>query len=302
MEPLIRLLRALYFLDSICATLLLARLAYLQIHKRYPALVLFLAMDVVAEPVAVLFGIGSRTYYWTYFVCNALGSALLIWMCREMFAELYFSHPGLRGMTKCTLARSIVVGAVTALIAAPPVGLLHWGDPQFDCWQFPFIEVHRCLCFGAALFVMAMWRKLRSLPLDLSRNVKTYACSACLYWMCLGLVETAVLAIHTVRATIVWSDGLLIAELAFYGSLALRLRRPGEIRRVERSPVDPREFEWLSSISSLFIRVNEAESRGRASAAKRLPFLALLLLASAHSAWKVCARAAGITIGLVQKE
>jgi len=281
--------------------LLLFRLGYLRIHRRYPALVVFLAMDVIAGVIGLRFGTKSLTYYWTYFVTNSLmGPALMIWMCREMFAELYCCHPGLPGLTQCTLKRSILVGSAAGLALAPPVGILHWGDPEFVCWQFPFMELHRCLSFGVVVFVVTMWRKLRALPLDVPSNVKTYACSVCFCNTCSGLLETAFLAIHNRQATEVCSVVLLAASLAFYSSLALFIRRPSEIRQVDRFPVDPQEVAWLSSISSLFAHADEAQRRGRASTLRRLPFF--VILSSFHSVWKACARAGYIVLGVVQKE
>ncbi len=303
MEHLIRLMRPLWYFASFCEVALLVRLGYLRIHKRYPALALFLATDVAAGTVGLCSGTSSLAYYWTYFASNTLaGSVLLIRMCTEMFAELYQFHPGLRGLTRLTLRRSTFIGALAALAVAPPVGLLHWGDPHFRCWQFPFFELHRCLSFGVALFVMTMWLKLRALPLDVPRNVKTYAWSACLYFCGCGLVETFVLAMHSPLATVVWSDVLLLASIAFYVLLAVLLERPSEVRLVQRPLVEPEEVAWIGSLSRLFARVDEAQRRGYALTLKRLPFFALLLVGWFHSAWKACARAGCIILGLAQKE
>jgi hypothetical protein len=303
MELLIRLMRVLWYVDSAGLVLLLWRLAYLEIHKRYPALFLFLAVDLIAAAAGLTFGTRSLTYYWTYFfTTNLLGSILLVWMCREMFAELYGCYTGLVGITRSTLKRSVLIGSVGVLAVAPPVGLLHWGNPQFDCWQFPFVELHRCLSFGVALFVAMMWRKLRSLPLVVPRNVKTYAWWVFFNATSCGLVETAVLAIHRRLATISFSIFVLVVSLAFYGSLGLLIERPSEIRQPERLPIDREEFAWLSDISGLFARVDDAQRRGRASAIKRLPIFAVLLIGSFQNAWRACARAGGIILHLAQKE
>jgi hypothetical protein len=300
MDSLSRLMTALWYVDICCAGMVLFRLGYLRIHQRYPGLVAFLAMDVVMGCMGLRYGMASLIYYWTYFIASSLlGSALLIRMCREMFAELYCRHAGLRGLTQCRLRRSILIGSAVCLALAPPVGILHWGDPEFECWQFPFFDLHRCLTFGVVAFVVTMWRKLRALPLDIPSNVSTYARSTCAYLTCSGLVETVVLIMHKRLATMVCSVILLAASLAFYGSLVLFLRRPNEIRQVDRFAVDPEEVAWLSSISSLFARVDEAQRRGRASAVRRLPFF--VILSSLHSVWKACARAGGIMLGLVQK-
>ena len=114
MELLIRLMRLLWYMELAGVVVLLLRLAYLQVYRRYPALMLFLALDLTGA-VGLSYSTRSLTYYWTYFFANnVLGSALFIWMCREMFTELYGYHPGLRGVTRFTLKRSILIGASVA--------------------------------------------------------------------------------------------------------------------------------------------------------------------------------------------
>jgi len=300
MKFLTRLMTDLWYADLFVLAVLLFRLAVLRFYERYPALVAYLMLDLVGSVIGLRYGTKPLVYYWTYFVCEILlGSVLLILVCREMFAELYCYHPGLRGLTQCTLRRSILIGTVVT-IGLAPVGIIHWGEADFQCWQFPFCEVHRCLTFGVVVFVVAMWRRLRLLPLDVSRNVKTYTRSMCVYLAVGGVVETVVLIVHTQRATVVWSVVLVAANLVFYGLLAVLAERPAEMRQVERLPIDPQEVAWLSSISCLFARVDEAQRRGRAAALRRLPCFAIV--SSLHSVLKACARACYIILGSAQKE
>jgi hypothetical protein len=234
----------------------------------------YLLTDLVGGIVGLRYGTGSRAYYWSYFVSSSLfGSGLMIWMCREMFAELYYYHPGLRGTTQCTLRRSLVIGAAVSLALAPPVGLIHWGDPAFQCWQFPFVEVHRCLTFGVVVFVVAMWNILRWLPLDVPSSVRVYTWAMCLYLVCSGLVESVALIAHTTLVTLVCGTILLAVTLVFYGALAVLAEEPQEIPQVCFLPVDyPQEVAQLSNISRLFTTIDDAQRRGRASALKRSLF------------------------------
>ncbi len=280
MRLLTRIATALWFVDSCGVLVLLLRLGYLRFHRRYPALMLFLIVDLVGGVVGLRYGTGSLTYYWSYFLSNILaGAGLLIWMCREMFAELYCYHPGLPGLTQCTLKRSIFVGAVVT-VGLAPVSIIHWGERDFQCWEFPFFEVHRCLTFGVVVFVVAMWRRLRLIPLNIPSNVKMYAFSTCSYLTLCGLSETAMLIQHTPFATLAWSVVLLASTLVFYGALAILAERPIEIRQPLPLPIDPEEFAWLYSISSLFARVDEAQFRGRTSVLRRLPFFRMIELTS----------------------
>ena len=143
------------------------------------------------------------------------------------------------------------------------------------------------------MFVVAMWRRLRLLPLDVPTNVKTYTSTMCIYLAFGGLIETVILIVHTERGTAVWSIVLLAVNLIFCGLLAVLAERPTEIRHVARTPIDPQEVLWLSSLSCLFVRVDEAQRRGCAAALKRLPFFGIF--SSLHNAWKACARASALS-------
>jgi hypothetical protein len=325
-HTLIRVMTDLWYVDSCGVVLLLLRLGYLRFYARYPGLMLFLLTDLVGGVVGLRYGTGSRAYYWSYFVTSSLlGSGLLIWMCREMFAELYYYHPGLRGATQCTLKRSLVIGAAVSLALAPPVGLIHWGDPAFQCWQFPFVEVHRCLTFGVVVFVVAMWNILRWLPLDVPSNVKVYTFATCLYLTCSGLVESAALIAHTTLVTLVCGTILLAVTLVFYVALAVLAEEPQDIPHFCFLPVDyPQEVFQLSSIARLFATIDGAQRRGRASALKRSLFFTVarslklgklqmsvrgagleawgVMVGCFGSALKACARAGDIILDRLQKD
>jgi hypothetical protein len=157
------------------------------------------ATDLLCSAVGLSYGIRSHAYYWTYFLSSSvLGAILLVWMCREMFGELYYYHQGLRGATQCTLTRSIVISSAVT-IALAPVALIHWHDADFQCWEFPLIEVNRCLNFGVAIFVLAMWSMLRWLPLDIPRNVRDVFILNAPYLACNGVLQTVVLIAHNPR-------------------------------------------------------------------------------------------------------
>jgi hypothetical protein len=298
-QELIRVARFLWRVDSWVLVLLLIRLGYLGFFQRYPAMMAYLAVDLIGSVVGLRYGTGSLTYYWSYFLSNILaGSVLLIWMSREMFAELYWNHPGLVGVTQFTLKRSILIGSAVTLSLAP-VGIIHWGDAGFKCWEFFFFEVHRCLAFGVVVFVIAMWRKLRLIPLCIPRNVKTYAFSTCVYLTLGGLGETVDLIIHTHVAARICGAFLLTVSLMFYALLGSFAERPTEVKPVSVS-LGAEEFAWLYSMSGLFARVDEAHRRGRASTLRRICSLAPL--GSICRGWRACTRAAYVILGLAQKE
>jgi hypothetical protein len=299
MEILIRTTRLLWPIDSLVLALVLLRLGWLGFHRRYPALLLYLTVDLLAGVVGVLNGTASLTYYWAYFLAGILGeSVLLIWMAREMFAELYRHHPGLAGVTQCTLKHSVWIGTVVTLGLAP-VGIIHWGDAGYKCWEFVFFEIHRCLTFGVVVFVIAMWRKLRLIPLRIPRNTRVYAVSACVYLTFGGLVETVDLIVHTRIVTRASGVCLLAASLVFHVVLVALARRPS-VTEPPTASLDTEDFGWLYSMASLFARADEAHRRGRVSSLRRLRFLRFP--GSIYRVWKACSRAGSFILGLAQKE
>jgi hypothetical protein len=274
METLRSVMTSLWYVDICCLTVLLFRLAYLRFYERYPALTLYFVTDLLCSAVGLSYGTRSHAYYWTYFLLSSLfGVVLLIWMCREMFGELYYVHQGLRGASQCTLKRSILVSSAVT-IALAPVALIHWRDADFRCWEFPLIEVNRCLNFGVVIFVLAMWSMLRWLPLDIPGNVKTYSYSMCIYLAGNGVLQTVVLIAHSPLVTLTCSVAVLVANVVLHCTLVVFINRPEEVLP-ECCYVDPQMMARLNSVSNFFERVDEAQQRGRASALNRIPLFAV---------------------------
>jgi hypothetical protein len=188
-----------------------------------------------------------------------------------MFSELYATNPGLRGITRRTLNRSILAGAAVA-VALGPIVLVHRGDPGFTCWYLAFFEVHRCVLFGLLVFVAAMWRKLRYLPLPLSSNIQAYAKGV--GWLCAtnGTLETLVMVVHTPEVSELCTIALLCSELVIHGYLLFRMRRPEPTLVPDRGLENPLLVSELHRVGLLFGKIDEAAGRATAlSLARNCP-------------------------------
>jgi hypothetical protein len=257
-------INALWSADTGLIVVLLIRLWYLRLHKRYPFLVAFLALGPVGLIIGLAAGRTSIFYYWSYMVFeNFLGNALRILLAREMFSELYATSPGLRGITRRTLKRSILAGSGVAL-ALGPIVLVHRGDPGFTCWYLAFFEAHRCVLFGLLVFVGVMWRKLRYLPLPLSRNVQAYAKGV--GWLCAanGTLETVAMLVHTPEVSQFCIIALLCSELLVHGYLLLQMRAPEPMLYPDRDLGDPMLLSELHRVGLLFGKIDEAAGRATA--------------------------------------
>ena len=96
-----------------------------------------------------------------------------------------------------------------------------------------------------------------------------------IYLGCNGVLETVVLIAHRRLATFVCNVALLAGNVIFYCTLTLLLKRPQEVFPEFCPVVDPELLARLTSVSSFFDRVDEAQQRGRASALNRIPFCAV---------------------------
>jgi hypothetical protein len=273
-------INALWSADTVLIVVLLIRLGYLGLYKRYPFLMAFLALGPIGLIIGLAAGRTSILYYWSYMVFeNFLGNALRILMAREMFSELYATNPGLRGITRRTLNRSILAGAGVA-VALGPIVLVHRGDPGFTCWYLAFFEVHRCVLFGVLVFVGAMWRKLCYLPLPLSSNIQVYTKGV--GWLCAsnGTLETLVMLVHRPEVSELCIIALLCSELVVHGYLLFRMRRPEPMLYPDGSLGDPMLVSELQRVGLLFGKIDEAAGRAAAlTVARKCPRVLLAGLA-----------------------
>ncbi len=270
MDTLTHVLKPLWFVNLACLVVLLFRSTRLGIFARYPALLIYLYIDLSLGMIGLSFGLGSLIYWWSYFVLSRLlGSVVLILMSREIFVEIYFYHPGLRQMTIATLRNSVILGIVGTLLLVP-LALIHWGDPGFRCWQLPFYELGRSLIFGQVFFIVSMWNKLRWLPLKIHKNVKTYSLTLGLYQTVNGLLMTMILIMHSPRFHTASNVIVLLTSSAFYAMLALALQRPEDIPLPRCCPVpDPQLIARLSHVDDLLNEIESRTERGRALALQR---------------------------------
>jgi len=270
MYTLTHVLNPLWFVNLACLVVLLFRSTRLGLFARYPALIIYLYIDLSLGLIGLSFGLRSLIYWWSYFVLTRLlGSVVLILMSCEIFDEIYFHHPGLRQMTIATLRKSVILGIMGTLLLAP-IALIHWGEPGFRCWQLPFYELGRSLMFGQVIFIVSMWSKLRWLPLEIHKNVKTYSLTLALYQIVNGVIATMILIMHSPRFTMASNVIVLLTSMAFYATLALALERPAQVPFPRCCPVpDPQLLAHLSNVDDLLNEIEARTERARAVVLQR---------------------------------
>jgi hypothetical protein len=271
MDAISRLMMLLWWVYLASLSILIVRFIVLNAVHRYPALFTYLISDLIASIVGLIVGRAADIYYWTYFfLTTILGSGLIILISREMFSEIYYFHPGLRGMTRLTLNRAIVAGAVLTLFFIPVV-LIHWGEPGFNCWQLPMIEIHRSLKFGQCFFILLMWRRLRWLPLQIPDNIRVYSwCVGC-YSFISGILLTIELISHNPLTSVICSNVLLAVSIIFCIAVFAGFKRPDFLHEpIPMCPIPDREIiERLTTVEGLMAQLDEAAAFARKRAAGR---------------------------------
>ncbi len=270
MQTVAQLISPLWLITLSCLAFLILRSTRIGILSRYPALMIYLTLELFLGVIGTCLGLKSLIYWWSYLIVDrVIGSVLVIFMSREMFAEVYFDHPGLRTLTMATLRKSLIVGGITTLLLGPLV-LIHRGEPGFQCWQLPFYEIGRCVVFGQVIFICSMWSKLRWLPLNINKNVKTYSLTLCASQLISGVVATMILIFHSRQFTLVSNIVVLVASISVYLTLALALERPQALPLPNYCPApDLQILARLSDVERLLKQIDASAKLARGIALER---------------------------------
>lgn len=271
MDAISRLTMLLWWVYLASLSILIVRFIVLNAVHRYPALFAYLISDLIESIVGLTVGRAAHIYYWTYFFSTTIvGSGLIILMSREMFSEIYYFHPGLRGMTRLTLNTAIVSGAILTLLFIPVV-LIHRGEPDFNCWQLPMIEIQRSLKFGQCFFIILMWKRLRWLPLQIPENIRVYSWCVGFYSFISGILLTIQLISHNRLTSLICNNVLLIISIIFCIAVFVGFKRPDSLHEpIPMCPIpDPEIIARLTTVEGLMAQIDEAAALARKRAAGR---------------------------------
>jgi hypothetical protein len=168
-----RLIADLYFGDSMLMLLLAGRLWHLGLQKRLPWFLSSLILDLAVGYSGIVTGFRSRTYCVIFGVSEPLALLTLLFMTKEVFADLHEVYPGLRIMARRTFYGSLGVGLLCAGLGMSATHTV-WHYPAFQCIFFLFVEFKRFVSIGLVVFTLTMLTRLSVMPITMSRNTRTH--------------------------------------------------------------------------------------------------------------------------------
>src|SRR5579862_2021026 len=105
------------FLQGTAAATALARLTYLKLARRFPALVAYLSLLVLSHFVAGGLSRRSTPYFWFYIALIPIECTLGIFAVRELIALIFTNYPGIRTVGRWALYAGMAVSvAASALL------------------------------------------------------------------------------------------------------------------------------------------------------------------------------------------
>ena len=159
---------ALFACNQLAFVALLARFVFLRLARSYPALVIWLGVNIVLSLLPWTVRMGFRSYSWFY-IC-AEGSTLLLYLFTvlELYGNVLKSLPGLastaRWVIPVIVAASAIGSASLLAFERRPVKYLDW-----------LFRVDRTVITCLVLFVLMITAFMVWFPIRIARNTVVYS-------------------------------------------------------------------------------------------------------------------------------
>ncbi len=165
--------------------------------------------------VGSLFGVKSPIYYSLYLVGQTVDVVLSFFVTQEVLEQTYASYPGLPILGNRLLRWSAFTAIGVACLAIP-VTSRWWSSPYYACVGFTLAEVTRFLDLTYVIFMVAMYWRLRTLPIKLGRYTKVHG-SLWLFIVLNNVVTSCVgLYIHSKRLNVFLDVYMLVQGTIAY--------------------------------------------------------------------------------------
>lgn len=224
-----------------------ARLLYLNLANRFPALITYLMFLAAMDVGLGLQDRASAGYFFSYVALESGKYILIIIAVRELFALTFDNYPGIRTAGRWAMYAGIVLALVISLVAAR----YFWGGgPGRRSADLFYFEVsQRSVVFTLAVVVATLLLFLSKYPLHLGRNTLVSGVFFCV----LFLSEALRLLIDSLAPKLSnphtdWPSAVFVAV----GMLAWA----GMLHRTEPAPArvlfsSPREEHLLRQLAAL---------------------------------------------------
>ena len=246
----------LIVLQATAAALSAARLLYLGIYKKHPALLSYLILNSAGLCFLGIFPTASIQYFWGFVAFQTATVVIEFAVVRELFGVSMRDYPNIRAAS-----RLMLYGAVTVSIVVTSVlNATFWnGGPHGRSNIFYVLKIDQSIKISLTVVIISLLLFLSHYPLNLSRNL--YMSSY--FFSAVFLMDAATrlldsMAPHLFSNSSDVADQILSTVL-FLG-WAVMLRRDSTVP-VVRIPDGPREEALLLQLQSINQTLSRAGRR-----------------------------------------
>jgi hypothetical protein len=236
--PLSTIISISWTTSNLAAAILIVRLAYLGLFRRYLAFSLLILLDLLMGGFGSFFGVSSSIYCQVFWWAQTVYLALDLLVVREIFADLFLEYPGLRDLAQKPFRQSVAIGALLAG-ASLFLGRHAWTCPGFQCKFFEFLEMKRFFVSGLIAFTPLMMIRLSAIP-SVRLNTNTVLNAWVFNIFLLNGVATGLVVFiwHRPEVLKICNCVLLATNIGCFTAWMTGLRRPEEAARPAEIVVD----------------------------------------------------------------
>jgi len=250
---------AIELLQTASAAVAVTRLSWLNLAKRFPALVAYLGFLACINVVFGLLNPSSKLYFWSYVFLEILKWIFSVFAIRELFALTFDSYPGIRTGGRWAM----YVGLTLALGISLLVTRLFWsgGVGARSAILFYFEVSQRSVVFTLAFVVVTILLFLSRYPLHLNKN----ALVSSIFFSVLFLSEAFRLLLDTLEPRLFndyidWPAGIFIA-VCLLGWAAMLRPEPATVAAARVTFSGPQEEHLLQQLNALNQMMTRAARR-----------------------------------------
>lgn len=229
--PLSTFITIVWTTSNLAAAIVILRLAYLGLCRRYLFLCLLILLDLLMGAFGSFLGVGSPFYCQVFWWVQPVYLTLDLLVIREIFADVFLDYPGLRDLAQTPFRQSMAIGALLAG-ASLFLGRHAWGCPGLQCKFFEFLEMKRFFVSGLIAFTPLMMTRLAAVPsVRLSANTILHAWVFNIF-MLNGVATGLVVFIwHRPEVLKICNCVLLATNIGCFTAWTVGLRRPLQTAR-----------------------------------------------------------------------
>lgn len=242
-------------IHAAAAAAAVTRLIRLDLAKRFPALLAYLAFLAVINLGYGLLNTASAVYFWSYMILEPVECVFSIFAVRELFALAFNDYPGIRTVGRWGMYAGVALAVGISLVVT---GFFWSGGASGRSHSHLFyVQVSkRSIVFSLAFVIITILLFLSKYPLHLGRN--TLVSSA--FFSAIFLSEAARLLVNSLTPQLYnlyvdWAQSIFISICLVAWAAALKPeigRAPAQIRFSR--PQEDHLLQQLNSLNQLMTR------------------------------------------------